>query len=50
LRVLVGAPPDVGRAAVASGLARAAEHVRAEVASAISRRHAPELVFEVIEV
>ena len=49
LRVLVGAPPDVGREAVASGLGRAAGHLRAEVAGAISRRYAPELVFEVIE-
>lgn len=49
LRVLVGAPPDVGREAVASGLDRAAGHLRAEVARAISRRYAPELTFEVIE-
>jgi ribosome-binding factor A len=50
LRVLVGAPPDVGRGAVAAGVERAAGHLRTEVAAAISRRHAPELVFEVIEV
>jgi ribosome-binding factor A len=49
LRVLVGAPPEVGRAAVEAGLARAAGHLRAEVAHAISRRCAPELAFEVIE-
>ncbi len=49
LRVLVGAPNDVGRDAVASGVERAAKHLRAEVTTAISRRYAPELVFEVIE-
>jgi ribosome-binding factor A len=49
LRVLVGAPADVGRAAVEAGLARAAGHLRAEVAAAISRRNAPELTFEVLE-
>jgi ribosome-binding factor A len=49
LRVLVGAPADVGRAAVEAALARAAGYLRADVASAINRRHAPELVFEVIE-
>jgi ribosome-binding factor A len=50
LRVLVGAPADVGRAAVEAALTRAAGRLRAEAASAISRRYAPELVFEVIEV
>jgi ribosome-binding factor A len=50
LRVLLGAPADVGRAAVEAGVQRAAGHLRAEVAAAISRRYAPELVFEVIEV
>jgi ribosome-binding factor A len=49
LRVVVGAPPDGDREAVAAGLERAAGHLRAEVAAAISRRYAPELVFEVIE-
>jgi ribosome-binding factor A len=49
LRVLVGTPPEVGRAAVEAGLTRAAGHLRAEVARAISRRYAPELAFEVIE-
>jgi ribosome-binding factor A len=49
LRVLLGAPADVGRAAVETGVRRAAGHLRAEVAAAISRRHAPELVFGVIE-
>ena len=46
LRVLLGAPVDVDCAA---GVERAAGHLRAEVARAISRRYAPELVFEVIE-
>jgi ribosome-binding factor A len=50
LRVLLGAPEDVGREAVATAAERAAGHLRAEVATAISRRYAPELVFEVIEV
>ena len=48
LRVLVTAPADVGRDAVAEAVHRAAGHLRAEVASAINRRHTPELVFEVI--
>ena len=50
LRVLLGAPPDVGPAAVAASVSRAAGHLRTEVATAISRRYAPELVFEVIDV
>ncbi len=50
LRVLVGAPPDVGREAVVAGVGRAAGHLRAAVAAAVSRRYAPELVFEVTEV
>ncbi len=50
LQVMIFAPADVGRAAVAAGLNRAAGHLRAEVARAVSRRHAPELVFEVVEV
>lgn len=50
LRVLLGAPADVGRAAVEAGVTRAAGHLRAEVAKAISRRYAPELAFEVVEV
>lgn len=49
LRVLLGAPADVDWGAVAAGIARAAGHLRAEVAAAISRRHAPELTFDVIE-
>ena len=49
LRVLLGAPAEVGRGAVAAGIGRAAGRLRAEVAAAISRRYAPELAFEVIE-
>ena len=48
LRVLVGVPPDFDREAVVDALERAAGFLRSEVASAISRRYAPELVFEVI--
>lgn len=50
LRVIVGVPADVGLKAVAETLDRAAGHLRSEVAVAISRRYAPELTFEVIEV
>jgi ribosome-binding factor A len=50
LRVLLGAPADVGREAAEAGVQRAAGHLRAEVAAAISRRYAPELAFEVVEV
>ncbi len=49
LRVLLGVPADVGRAAVEAAVTRAAGHLRAEVARAINRRYAPELAFEVIE-
>jgi ribosome-binding factor A len=49
LRVLLGAPPEVSREAVAAGVERAGGHLRAEVAAATSRRYAPELAFEVIE-
>ncbi|QJW95499.1 hypothetical protein [Frigoriglobus tundricola] len=49
LRVLLGAPTEVGHAAVAAAVSRAAGHLRSEVATAISRRYAPELVFEVID-
>ena len=45
LRVLLAAED---RPAALEALARAAGFLRAEVASAISRRYAPELVFEVI--
>jgi ribosome-binding factor A len=50
LRVLVAVPPDtsISRAAAEAHLLRAAGLLRAEVAAAISRRYAPELVFEVI--
>ncbi len=48
LRVLVGVPTDCDRIAVAEGVQRAAGFLRGEVAAAISRRNAPELVFEVI--
>jgi ribosome-binding factor A len=49
LSVIVSAPADVGCEAVAEALARAAGHLRSEVATAINRRYAPELTFEVIE-
>lgn len=49
LRVLLSAPVDLGRTVVVEAITRAAGYLRAEVASAISRRYAPELVFEVIE-
>jgi ribosome-binding factor A len=48
LLVLVGLPTDVERTAAIQTLARAMGFLRAEVAAAISRRHTPELVFEVI--
>ena len=48
LRGLVGVPPDFDHDTVGEGVERAAGFLRSEVASAISRRHAPELVFEVI--
>lgn len=48
LRVLIGAAPDLDRDTVVEGVERAAGFLRSEVAAAISRRHAPELVFEVI--
>lgn len=47
LRVLVAAD-DVDRSVAEAALRRAAGFLRCEVASAISRRYAPELVFEVI--
>jgi ribosome-binding factor A len=49
LEVAVFAPPDVGREEVAAALKRAAGHLRGEVARAVHRRHAPELVFTVFE-
>lgn len=48
LRVTLAAPPDVDRAAAEAALARAAGRLRAAVAAAISRRYAPELVFELV--
>ncbi|AMV29570.1 ribosome-binding factor A [Gemmata sp. SH-PL17] len=48
LRVLVSVPPDFDHRTVADALERAAGFLRSEVASAISRRYAPELVFEVV--
>ena len=48
LLVLVSVPADLDRDAVASAVQRAVGFLRAEVAVAISRRYAPELVFEVI--
>ena len=39
---------DPDRAAVEASLTRAAGFLRSEVASAVCRRHAPELVFEVL--
>ena len=50
LRVVIYAPPDVGRETMVEALARAAGHLRSEVAQVVSRKFAPELVFEVIEV
>ncbi|MBA4065532.1 MAG: hypothetical protein C0501_17815 [Isosphaera sp.] len=47
LRVVVAAG-GADRAAAAAALARAVGLLRAEVARAVSRRHAPELVFEVV--
>jgi ribosome-binding factor A len=48
LLVLVGRPGDVERATILQALSRAAGFLRSEVAATISRRNAPELVFEVI--
>ncbi len=48
LRVLVSVPTDFDRGTVADALERAAGFLRSEVALAISRRYAPELVFEVV--
>lgn len=50
LRVVIYAPPDIGRDAMVEALARATGHLRSEVAQVISRKFAPELVFEVVEV
>lgn len=50
LRVVCAVPPDggVSRATAEEHLRRAAGVLRAEVASAVHRRHAPELTFDVI--
>jgi ribosome-binding factor A len=48
LLVLVSGPADVDRATMVHALMRAAGFLRHEVASAISRRHTPELIFEII--
>jgi ribosome-binding factor A len=40
--------PDAAREPVEASVSRAAGFLRTEVAAAISRRHAPELVFEVL--
>lgn len=50
LRVTLSLPPDggVSRSEAEAGLARAAGRLRGEVAAAVHRRHAPELVFEVV--
>jgi ribosome-binding factor A len=48
LLVLVCKSPDSDRESVIVSLARANGFLRGEVAAFISRRHAPELVFEVI--
>ena len=48
LRVLVGVPADLSPDAVGEALGRAAGFLRNEVAAAVSRRYAPELVFEVV--
>jgi ribosome-binding factor A len=48
LLVLIGLPADVERTTVVQALTRANGFLRGEVASTISRRNVPELVFEVI--
>jgi ribosome-binding factor A len=48
LLVIVTATEGSERKAAEAALFRAAGFLRAEVASAISRRYAPELVFEVL--
>ncbi len=48
LRVLLTPAEGIPREAVQAVLVRAAGFLRAEVASAVSRRYAPELVFEVM--
>ena len=50
LRVVLAVPADggVSRDDAAAGVARAAARLRAEVAAAVLRRYAPELVFDVV--
>ncbi|WP_145240774.1 ribosome-binding factor A [Urbifossiella limnaea] len=50
LRVTTMLPADgsISRTAAEAGLARAAGRLRGEVAAVVNRRHAPELVFEVV--
>ncbi len=48
LLVLVGASPDDNRGTVLQALTRASGFLRSNVAAVISRRHAPELIFEVV--
>ncbi|MFO0800958.1 MAG: hypothetical protein U0804_26125 [Gemmataceae bacterium] len=50
LRVTTTLPADgsQSRTEAEAGLARAAGRLRGEVAAAVNRRHAPELVFEVV--
>ena len=48
LLVLVSVPADVDRATIVDVLARATGFLRREMASAIHRRQAPELIFELI--
>lgn len=48
LLVLVSAGPELDREQVLQSLARANGFLRTEVAAAISRRYAPELLFEIV--
>lgn len=48
LLVLVNGPADIDHSAIAHALARANGFLRHEVTTSIRRRHAPELIFEVI--
>jgi ribosome-binding factor A len=49
LLVLVGVSDPLDRSALSTSLSRAAGFLRSEVSSAINRRKAPELVFELIQ-
>lgn len=46
--LVIVATPDGSRPAAEEALARAAGFLRAQVASAVTRRYAPELLFEVL--